>query len=182
MKRLDRVLQQMRLRAATPYILDNAHILDVGCFDDTTLRTLPHAASYTGVDPHIEEQVYSNRARFYRGYFPDAIPPDAQRYDVVLMLAVLEHIPLVKWNTVAIHTDRLLARGGRVIMTLPAPTVDHILTLLKSIRILDGMDLDNHQGVDPGKDIPRIFGLHFAMQVHRRFQLGLNHLFVFEKR
>ena len=74
------------------------------------------------------------------------------------------------------------ARGGRVVLTVPSPRVDAIVDRMIRLGIADGMSLDEHHGFDPAST-DRVFGTQGFRLLHRgRFQLGLNHLFVFEKR
>jgi SAM-dependent methyltransferase len=107
-------------------------------------------------------------------------PPDAE-WDVVTMLAVLEHIPPAEQIRIAAACARLLRPGGRVIITVPSPAVDHILAVLRRLRLIEGMSLEQHYGFAPA-DTVRIFAPP-AFRLHRRetFQLGLNHLFIFER-
>jgi hypothetical protein len=97
------------------------------------------------------------------------------------MLAVLEHIPTARQAALADACHELLRDGGRLIITVPSPKVDHILAFLCFLRLIDGMSLEEHHGFKPG-DTARIFAPpRFRLLAHERFQLGLNHLFVFEK-
>src|SRR5205823_12169587 len=76
---------------------------------------------------------------------------------------------------------RLLQPGGRVIITVPAPLVDAVIAGLRRLRLADGMSLDEHHGFDP-RTTPDIFTRHgFFLEYRRRFQLGLNNLYVFRK-
>jgi 2-polyprenyl-3-methyl-5-hydroxy-6-metoxy-1,4-benzoquinol methylase len=97
------------------------------------------------------------------------------------MLAVLEHISAeAQANLVKACAD-LLRDGGRVIITVPSPSVDYILSLLQKLRLIDGMSLAQHFGFDP-QDTKLLFRppvFNLCCQVRHR--LGLNHLFVFEK-
>jgi SAM-dependent methyltransferase len=103
----------------------------------------------------------------------------AKSFDVVVMLATLEHIQ--DKEPLARECRRLLRPGGRVIGTVPAPVVDAIVDLLRRLRLADGMSLEEHHGFDPSTT-PEVFGRHgFDLEHHSRFQLGLNHLFVFRK-
>jgi hypothetical protein len=65
---------------------------------------------------------------------------------------------------------------------VPLPGADRILNALKFLRVIDGMQLDQHSGLDP-KKIPSAFS-HRDLTLVRaeRFQLGLNNLHVFRKR
>lgn len=68
-----------------------------------------------------------------------------------------------------------------MVITVPAKSVDHILTLLRALRLIDGMSLEEHFGFEVA-ETPAVFSPpRFRLRHHGRFQLGLNHLFVFEK-
>ena len=68
-----------------------------------------------------------------------------------------------------------------MIITVPAKAVDHILAVLRWLRLIDGMSLEEHYGFEPA-DTARIFAAPGFKLLHRsKFQLGLNHLFVFER-
>ncbi|HEY7819578.1 MAG TPA: hypothetical protein VIG29_15255, partial [Vicinamibacteria bacterium] len=52
---------------------------------------------------------------------------------------------------------------------------------LKFLRLIDGMALDEHHGFEPS-DTPAIFsGFGLRLVRRRKFQLGLNNLFVFQR-
>lgn len=86
------------------------------------------------------------------------------------MLAVLEHVdnPAV----LATECERILAPGGRLVLTVPHPTVDIVLDALMFLGIADGMAAEEHHGFETAK---------LSLYRERRFQLGLNRLYVFEK-
>ena len=97
------------------------------------------------------------------------------------MFAVLEHIPRSEHLTLADACYDLLRSGGLVVITVPSRAVDHILWLLRALRLIDGMSLEEHFGFEVS-EVPTIFDPpRFKLVRRERFQLGLNHLFVFEK-
>ena len=115
-----------------------------------------------------------------RGRFPDDAPD--QRFDAITMLAVVEHLPAETYAGVGAAAARRLAAGGRLIVTVPEPAVDRIVELLQRLRLAEGMSLHEHHGFRTGTT-PAIFEpAGFTLLTHRRFQLGLNNLFVFERR
>jgi hypothetical protein len=64
---------------------------------------------------------------------------------------------------------------------VPSPLVDRILKILMGMRVLDGMEVDQHHGYDTNLTIPLFQQNGFALVKYKKFQLGLNNLFVFRK-
>jgi SAM-dependent methyltransferase len=178
-KPLDRVLQRWRVAVAIRWIRDGARLLDVGCADGMMLRRLaPRLARATGVDPHAES-ICDGPIEIVRGSFPGAPRFDDGSFDCVTLLAVLEHVP--DPEALARECHRVLGPDGRVILTVPHPFVDRILDVLIRIRVLDGMEAEEHHGFDPSLTRPCFERAGFRTRIERRFQLGLNRLFVFER-
>ena len=168
---------------ARPWIPRGARVLDIGCGDGALFDILgARIAGGVGIDPELPATARTRRSahvRLVRGRFPDAAPDEA--FGVITMLAVIEHLPASAHADVGATAARLLGPGGRVIATVPAPQVDHLVELLQRLRLADGMSLHEHHGFRP-MDTRRIFEpAGFRLLRHRRFQLGLNNLFVFER-
>ena len=179
MKPLDRFLQRWRARVAAPWVPEGARLLDVGCADGVLIEHLgARIASAVGVDPDAEPR-RAGRAEIRRELFPGARPfPDAA-FDCVTMLAVLEHVQ--DPPALARECHRVLAPKGRVVLTVPHPLVDRILDVLLALHLIDGMEAEAHHGFDAGSTVPVFEGAGLRTRVARRFQLGLNGLFVFER-
>jgi 2-polyprenyl-3-methyl-5-hydroxy-6-metoxy-1,4-benzoquinol methylase len=180
-KYLDRVLQSWRIRKAAAFIEPGVAVLDIGCADGALFRFLSNHGDSAGVDPDLEEPITPiPKVEFYAGFFPEVLP-HARKFDVITMLAVLEHIPADRLNTLARDCAAHLKREGKLIITVPSPLVDYLLAVLKWLRIIDGMSLEQHHGFEV-KSTPDVFRPHgFNLLVRKSFQLGLNNLFVFER-
>ena len=180
MKRLDRLLQRLRIAQVSPFVQRDARVLDIGCAEGALYQAVPNIGSYVGIDPDVTPSS-SAKVRFVRDVFPTPQLSDTDTFDVISALAVLEHVPQPAQAGFAGACARHLAPNGMLAITVPAPIVDSILALLKGARLIDGMHEEEHFGYDPAQT-PSLFEAHGLRLVrHRRFELGLNHLFVFQR-
>lgn len=180
MKAFDRWLQNRRVAQTRPWIPSGARVLDIGCADGMLFQRLrSRIQDGVGIDPDATPIVTQNGYRLITGRFPDDLP-DGEPFDAITMLAVLEHIPATQQPRVADRCAALLKPGGRLILTVPSPAVDVILEVMKALRLSEPMSLDEHYHFDV-RGVPKIFN-SLSLVAARRFELGLNHLFVFEQR
>jgi SAM-dependent methyltransferase len=183
MRFTDRLLQRWRIRRVRPFIAPGARILDIGSADGALFGALGGAvgAGSLGVDPTLSRPAVVNGCALVPGFFPEAVPADAGPFDVVTMLAVLEHFPPPAYGPLRAGCERLLRPGGKLLVTVPSPGVDHILAMLKFLRLVDGMSLEEHHGFEVRQTLEIFPPPAFRLVRRDTFQLGLNHLFVFER-
>ena len=181
MKQLDRFIQRWRMRQAMRFIPGNARVIDIGAHEGELFEALgAKLVRGFGVEPLRQGALEAANFVVVPGFFPAARPAEGG-WNAVTMLAVLEHIPTVAQPELAAACRDLLSPGGRVIITVPSKAVDHILAVLRWLRLIDGMSLEEHYGFEPA-DAEKIFGPPGFRLIHRsKFQLGLNHLYVFER-
>jgi SAM-dependent methyltransferase len=181
MKAIDRLLQRWRIAKARPFIMPGARVLDIGSADGVLFRQLKiSGAQGMGIDPALKSNSEADGVPLIAGFFPKDLP-DVERFDIITMLAVLEHFPPVQYEDLRCGCVKFLKPGGRLIVTVPSPAVDHILSALKFFRLIDGMSLEEHHGYDVDKTTEIFPGKNFRLLKRASFQLGLNNLFVFER-
>jgi SAM-dependent methyltransferase len=181
MKPLDRLLQRWRIARARSAIPHGARVLDIGCGDGALFRLLAgHVGGGMGIDPLLTAPVSLGAAQLLPGSFPRDLP-DCAPFEVITLLAVLEHVPRDEQPTFLGACAARLAPGGLLVITVPSPRVDLLLRWLRRLRLVEGMALEQHYGFDPRTTPALCAGQGFRLLDHRRFQLGLNHLFVFQK-
>lgn len=94
-------------------------ILDIGCGDGLFFERLEAFGEPEGLEPEADVVSEENRQRwtFHLCPFDERFEPGKQ-YGLILMLDVLEHLP----DALAAlrHVVRLLAPGGKFIVTVPA--------------------------------------------------------------
>jgi len=177
---LDRYLQAWRIREARRELPPGARVLDIGTHDGT-LFCLTRAGG-VGIDPELAAAASIPGVTLVNGSFPEDLPklPD-ESFDAVTALAVVEHVPeseLLVWaETIA----RLVVPSGPLIITVPAPAVDTILHVLMRLHLVAGMAAHQHHRFQLST-LDHIFTAPLWQRAkHRTFQLGLNHLYVFER-
>ena len=180
MRSLDIWLQNARLRRASDRIAHGTRILDVGCHQGELARKLRgHGCVYHGIDDLVDEPTETIVA----GRFPADIPRswiDAG-FDHLVALAVLEHVPRDELDDFFAAARDCLGPGGTVIATVPSPVTDHVLDVLAKLRLIDGMDLEAHDGLTIAELTAAAARAGLELTEHRRFQLGLNNTLVWSK-
>jgi 2-polyprenyl-3-methyl-5-hydroxy-6-metoxy-1,4-benzoquinol methylase len=183
MKFTDRILQRWRIAKVRRFIPPESKILDIGSADGALFQQLGIrvAPGSLGVDPTLAHKTSVCGCELLPGYFPEAVPPAAGPFDVITMLAVLEHFPPAAYASLREGCERLLQPGGKLLITVPSPQVDRILEVLKFFRLVDGMSLEEHHGYRVEQTVEIFSTPQFQLIRSKSFQLGLNNLFVFER-
>lgn len=180
MRSLDQLLQRWRIFMAAKAIRPHDKVLDIGCFQGEFLFHVEKRIGIgIGIDPLLGSESMGEKIKLMRWSFQEPMPFPDNYFDVIVMLATIEHIN--DREAIARESSRLLKSTGRMIITVPEPAVDSVVDLLVRLRWADGMSLEQHSGFRPDT-LPSIFSHYgFRLAARRKFQLGLNNLFIFEK-
>lgn len=179
MRFIDRFLQEWRARVVRPWVFPKARVLDIGCHQGEFLKSLgPRVGLCVGLDP-IAVPCECPGLQILGAKFQPPTPFHEASFDCIVFLASLEHI--FYKDHVASECFRLLATGGRVIITVPSIAVDWIVMVLQKLNLASGMSLEEHHGFPPLLTRPIFERQGFTLEKYKTFQLGLNHLFVFRK-
>jgi SAM-dependent methyltransferase len=164
-------LVRERLRAARPYLAGS--ILDYAC-GHGQLAQLCQPERYTGYD--VDSRKLDVARRYFPGYEFRSELPEQQRFDVVAALAFIEHVDP---ETYLKQFANLLERGGRIVLTTPAPAFEWIHTAGARLHIFSPEAHDDHEGLVSPAAIQEIADrLSLRVVTKRRFLLGANQLFV----
>lgn len=179
---MDQLLRWWRIRKARAFFPEEARfILDVGCHDGALFRAISsRIEGGIGVDPVVKRPACYGRFRFIRSTFPGVDLADVS-FDIITLLAVLEHVDEASLESIRDECERLLTPGGTVIVTMPSPMVDRILEWLSRARLVTGMSIDEHHGSDPSAVLAVLSSGGLVAIYTGRFEFGLNNLMVFRK-
>lgn len=178
-KLLDELLEYLRFTKVEPYIPKSAMLLDIGTGDGNFLHYLnEHMHAAVGIDPHLTRPYKFGNFHLIPGYFPHDFHENT-RFDIITLLAAIEHIPRDRLPRVVNACWKHLKPGGQVILTVPDPRIDRFLFLLKKLRILEGFSMHEHYGFNP-KCLTKLF-YRWTLVKKKRWELGCNYLFIFQK-
>jgi ubiquinone/menaquinone biosynthesis C-methylase UbiE len=178
---LEPVLRRMRVRRVLPVLAQHrdCHLLDVGCGSKAALLRAvePYVARAVGIDfkaPALTTEKLSTIA----ATLSDALPFPDSAFDVVTMLAVLEHLAQPRAIVGEIH--RVLKPGGQVVLTVPSHAAKPVLEFLAfRLGIVSREEILDNKQYYGGKALRALFGnAGFRVDEHRYFQLGMNNFFV----
>ena len=145
---LEPFLARMRARQANRLIPDNlrlGRILDIGC------GSYPYFLSHT-----VFKEKYAVDRLTTAGSFPDihwhsldlnqdaAFPFEDAYFDVITLLAVIEHLSPAYLVDIFKEANRLLVPGGMVILTTPAAWSDNLLHWMSRVRLVSKEEIDEH--------------------------------------
>ena len=174
---LEPLLRRARLAKALPVIrrYPRCTFLDVGCgWEARLLRSVePHIAYGVGIDRKAPA-IRSDKLRTIQTDLEGTMPFGSNSFDVVSMLAVMEHLsdPL----RVLIEIKRVLRPNGTLILTVPSHAAKPVLEFLAfKLKLVNPAEIADHKRYFGRMDLQALgeeAGLR--MITHKYFQMGFN--------
>lgn len=181
---LEPVLRTMRLRRVMPHIPAQSVLLDIGCGHSASfLKAISHHIKEGfGVDFKVQETQFGNiSTRQLRLH--DQLPFEDNSFDVVTMLAVLEHIENEK--AILQEIQRVLVPGGTLILTVPSVWAQPVLEFLAyKVKIVSEAEIRDHKRYYTRDRLHRslVEKSSFEAFYHQYFQLWMNNFCTVAKR
>jgi SAM-dependent methyltransferase len=148
---LETFLAQQRAKIANKLIppeLRQGRILDIGC------GTYPYFLAHTEFSKKfaidqlpMSSQIASNYQ--IEGYSLNlnqkpSLPFEDDFFNVVTLLAVVEHLNPISTEAIFCEIHRVLRPGGKVIITTPAAWSDGLLHLMARLGLVSAEEIDEH--------------------------------------
>lgn len=181
---LSNYLRAARFKRVIPHI-KAGKLLDIGCDQGYIIPYLPEGIEYFGIE---RNETLFNKARTrypQHSFFHMDVTADSTikikptDFDTILMIAVIEHMD--KPMDVLDKLRSMLNKKGRIVITSPSRKSHKLLVMLSHLG-LARKDKHEHQSYVNNKTMSRLFVPgKFKLILHKRFQFGLNQLWVLER-
>ena len=138
-------LRAKRANKLIPRHLREGRILDVGCGSYPYFLSHTYFAEKFAVDQLEKPQSISN-INWYSLDLNAApkLPFESKYFDLVTMLAVVEHLSPNSLVTIFQEAHRVLHPGGRLVITTPAAWSDGILKFMARVNLVSKEEIDEH--------------------------------------
>jgi ubiquinone/menaquinone biosynthesis C-methylase UbiE len=173
---LEPILRQWRFYRVKPWIPSGATLLDIGCGRSATLlkAVSPHIHQGIGVDFKVQP-IQTHNIQTLPLKLADELPFEDSSFDVVTMLAVLEHIEHEK--AILLEVQRVLRDGGRLILTVPSIWSQPVLEFLSyRLKLVDEAEIRDHKRYYDRNQLRKVLieEVNFQDFYHQYFQFWMN--------
>ncbi len=181
---LEPVLRWMRLRRVISHIPKNSVVLDVGCGRTAAfLKAIsPRIKQGFGVDFKTDD-IQFNNIQTTQLRLENHLPFKDSTFDVVTMLAVLEHID--KEQEILSEIYRVLVPRGKLVITVPSVWSQPVLEFLAyKLKIVSEAEIRDHKRYYNRDKLKKVLIEVTGFQEfnHQYFQFGMNNFCTVVKR
>ncbi len=185
---LEGLLARWRQKQADKLIGDSSRdgrLLDLGCGTYPLTLTLTRFGEKYGLDRNFPPEVvagFQDQGIFLMSHdleHAESLPFESQFFDVVTMLAVVEHLDRPVLARICREVSRVLRPGGRFIVTTPAVWTGPILTVLSKIGLLSKEEIEEHRPLLSREEMALLMKENSLVQVRSgTFEFTLNTWFL----
>jgi 2-polyprenyl-3-methyl-5-hydroxy-6-metoxy-1,4-benzoquinol methylase len=177
-------LRKIRINKVLPiiYCYPDCRLLDIGCgWNYSLLKTVePFVSIGVGIDSKVAE-AQSPKIQTIKMTLTDFLPFESSTFDVITMMAVLEHLsdPL----HMILETERVLKRGGRLVLTVPSKVAKPLLEFLAfRLHLISEVEIRDHKQYFNLVDLNKLFSQSgMIIENHNYFQMCMNNFLVAHK-
>jgi ubiquinone/menaquinone biosynthesis C-methylase UbiE len=155
----DKLLRQWRCRKVIKHIPKDSVICDIGCGEKAFFLKAVSRSIKKGIGLDEKAAAYADsKLEIKKCRLSAAVPLEDESCDVVTMMAVLEH--LSKPQEILNECSRILKKGGKLILTVPAPSAKKILEFLAfKLKVIDENEIKDHKNYFKAEDIKKMLSV-----------------------
>jgi len=177
---LDNFISKWRSKFVFKYLEEDFEVCDIGCGQEgrALVSIKDKIKAGYGFDFKLKKkEIKIDNIKLFRGDFNQI----DKKYDLILFLAVLEH--LENPDEILKQINSKLKKGGKLILTTPDKRSQWILELMAyKLKIINEEEIRDHKHYFNKKELIEILEkTGFKNIEHKHFQLGLNNLVVCSK-
>jgi SAM-dependent methyltransferase len=149
---LENYLAKKRARMADsliPYELRSGRILDIGCGTTPYFLINTNFKEKHGIDPALKDVVFEHDIKLQKLDIDSKLilPFESEYFDIVVMLAVIEHLKSQAASKLVGEIIRILKPGGRLIITTPSPSGHKLLNLMVKLALVSRTEIADHKQI-----------------------------------
>lgn len=182
---LDKFIARWRLGKVLSHINQGDKVLDFGCGSQAffLLAAEELLSEGIGIDYDVDTRQISPKLRTIGGKYEKQLPFESASFDKIVMLAVLEHIPLDKVDSLMQEFVRILKPGGKLVFTTPTPLSKPVLEFMAyNLKIIVEAEIRDHKkyyNKTDAQELAQRNGLKLSS--YATFQLGMNSVMTLNK-
>lgn len=141
----------------------------------------PHIAEGVGIDPKAPQLEGENGLITLRNRLDGELPFESASFDIVTMLAVLEH--LAQPRAIVGEVWRVLSPGGWFVGTVPSHMAKPVLEFFAyCLNLINPEEIRDHKTYYNRASLHLLFVENGFLKLgHKYFQLGMNNFFYVQK-
>ncbi|MCI5224437.1 MAG: class I SAM-dependent methyltransferase [Candidatus Electrothrix sp. AR4] len=182
---MEPILRRMRIGKVLNEIkkVPECTLLDVGCGFNYKFLSEVNSFIKQGVGIDFKVPVISSgNITTIQVTLNNKLPFESCSFDIVTLLAVLEHLadPLA----ITLEIARVLKPGGKLVLTVPGKRAKPVLEFLSfKLGIVSKAEIDDHKKYYDFKELNDLSGQIDGLEIiqHRHFQFGMNNFCVMKK-
>jgi cyclopropane fatty-acyl-phospholipid synthase-like methyltransferase len=182
---LDLFICRWRSRIVRRHLRPGTTLLDFGCGHQALFLRAVEAdlAHGTGLDYDAEPGRLSPKLELSNFRFRDRFEYPDGHFGQITILAVLEHIPLDQVDVLFREFRRILAPGGRILLTTPTPAAKPLLEFMAfRLKIISQPEIADHKHYYSEANLRALAMRHdLRVVAHEKFLFGFNGFAAFEK-